>query len=106
MQERVRKREVGGAARERLAVVVREGLKGNHLLFDVGELAACVGGPEAQSAEVAQEFGRVGLALARAPSIDLARALIASCSPECRKELARLYLVFLGRCASAQGQAS
>jgi hypothetical protein len=106
MQERVRKSEVVGAARERLAVVVREGLKGNHLLFDARELAACTDAPEARAGRVAEELGRIGLALARAPSIDGARALIAASSPECRRELARLYLVFLGRCASAQGHAS
>lgn len=106
MQERVRKSEIRGEARERLALVVREGLKGNHLLFDTAELAASSEGPEPRSAEVAQELGRVGVALARSPSIDGARGLIAACTPECRRELARLYLAFLGRCASAQGHPS
>jgi hypothetical protein len=49
---------------------------------------------------------RTGICLAGAASIDEARALIAAASPPCRLELARLYLAFLGRCASAQGHAS
>ncbi|GAC1341709.1 MAG: hypothetical protein NVS2B9_10340 [Myxococcales bacterium] len=106
MQERVRKSDVRGEARERLAVVVREGLKGNHLLFDAAELAGSEDGPRVHSSAVAQELGRVGVELARSASIDGARGLIASCSPDCRRELARLYLAFLGRCASAQGDAS
>ena len=93
-------------AKARLEVVVREGLKGNHLLFDAADVAAgaCAEAPGTNA--TAREVARTGLSLAGAASIDEARALIAAASPECRLELARLYLAFLGRCASAQGHAS
>ena len=110
--------------RARLAVVVREGLKGHHLLFDTRDIEAAAraertvpgalesgdsaaAGPQV-GVEVAREVARVGLALARAATLDDARALVSASSTGCRSELARLYLSFLGRCAagySATGDA-
>ena len=106
---------------ERLAVVVREGLKGNHLLFAQHDLlAACDDRdlPPATSAEplrgldravdreVARELGGAGLKLVQAESIEEARSFIDGLSPPCRAALARLYLRFLARCAAARGDAS
>jgi hypothetical protein len=93
-------------ARARLEVIVREGLKGHHLLFDAADVAAGARAEPSRTHATAREVARTGLSLASAASIDEARALIAAASPECRSELARLYLAFLGRCASAQGHAS
>ncbi len=98
--------------RDRLAVVVREGLKGNHLLFAAADLSAALqqddapSGPLAVDREVARELGSAGLQLARAESIEQARLLIAGLSSGCRAALARLYLRFLARCAAAKGQAN
>ena len=89
--------------RERLAVVVREGLKGSHLLFDPEDLIAAGGVEMAVDAPVAQEVARAAVALARADTLDAARRRIAACSPECRAQLASLYLKLLSRCAAAQG---
>ena len=106
---------------ERLAVVVREGLKGNHLLFAHRDLlAACddrdptstalpAGAPELDRAvdrEVARELGGAGLKLIQAASIAEARTFIEGLSPACRAALARLYLRFLARCAAARGEVS
>jgi len=106
---------------ERLAVVVREGLKGNHLLFAQHDLlAACDDGapssadlPAAErdqgrevNREVARELGGAGLRLVQAASIEEARTFIEGLSAPCRTALARLYLRFLARCAAARGDAS
>jgi hypothetical protein len=105
MEQRTRSMSTA-ARRAHLAVIVREGLKGNHLLFAPLDLAGCGDAPAAQPPEVAREVSGAGAAIARAASIDEARAVIAACSAECRKELARLYLGFLGRCVAVQGHAS
>ena len=107
-----------GGPRARLALIVREGLKGHHLLFDAVDIDAGAradgtgagasprGDLHELDTEVAGEVARVGLSLARAATLDEARALVSAASTDCRSELARLYLTFLGRCASAQGYAS
>lgn len=97
--------------KERLAVVVREGLKGNHLLFAAPDLAAALGGgeeaPDGQlvlDPSVAGELGTAGLQLARTRSIEDAREIIGGLSAPCRAALARLYLRFLARCAATQAR--
>ena len=94
---------------ERLAVVVREGLKGNHFLFAPDDLAAACSDaedvdPDALRVDraVARELGGAGLKLAKAASIDEARSFIEELSPPCRAALAGLYLRFLARCAAAR----
>jgi len=91
--------------RDGLAVVVREGLKGNHLLFATQDLAAASDRQDV-SASVAGELGAAGMALIRAASITEARLLIDGLSAPCRAALARLYLRFLARCALARGDAN
>ncbi len=99
--------------RERLAVVVREGLKGNHLLFGEPDLTAALGcadeGPDGRMVVdpvLAGELGTAGLQLVQVGSIQDARTLIGGLSPACRMALARLYLRFLARCAATRGHAN
>lgn len=89
-----------------LALVVREGLKGNHLLFEIRDLATAAGDGETVDRAVARELAGAVLALAGMRSTDKARGQIAALSPPCRAQLARMYLSFLGRCARAQGHVS
>lgn len=91
---------------EQLALVVREGLKGNHLLFADSDLASIAGDEEPVDRAVARELASAVLTLARMRSTDDARLHIAALSAPCRAQLARLYVTFLGRCAQAQGHAS
>lgn len=102
-----------GQMQERLAVVVREGLKGNHFLFAPDDLAAaCLDAELGRAAlppvdrDVARELGGVGVKLARAGSIDEVRSHIGHLSPACRAALARLYLRFLARVAAANTEAN
>jgi hypothetical protein len=95
---------------KRLAVVVREGLKGNHLLFASSDLVRALelqtdapDGRLAVDARVAGELGTAGLSLAAVGTIEEARELIEGLSPACRTALAQLYLRFLARCAAARG---
>ena len=96
---------------QRLALVVREGLRGNHLLFATRDLTDALeardeaDGQVSVDQAVAAELGHVGIALSRAATLAEARALIDDLSPACRAALARLYMRFLGRCAAAQGHA-
>jgi|GEM_PF-1461744 len=89
-----------------VALVVREGLKGNHLLFASDDLAGAAGDGETVDRPVALELATAVLALARLRSADRARAYIAALSAPCRSQLARMYVSFLGRCARAQGNVS
>jgi hypothetical protein len=96
-----------------LQVVVREGLKGNHLLFAAQDLAAAFAaqddatdGPLEVDASVSRELASAGLQLARSPNVEEARLLIAGLSAPCRAALARLYFRFLARCAGARGNAN
>ena len=96
-----------------LAMVVREGLKGHHVLFAAQDLSEAFsttadagGGPLPVEPGVAGELGSAGLLLARSQSIDEARRLIGDLTPPCRAALARLYLRFLARCAAARGDAN
>src|SRR5256885_743623 len=95
--------------RDRLAVVVREGLKGNHLLFAPPDLAAALRSPDELDGRlvvderVASELGTAGVRLAQTGTIEDARTLIGGLTPECREALARLYLRFLARCAASRG---
>jgi hypothetical protein len=89
-----------------LAHVVRQGLRGVHLLFGPDDLVAAGNVAAVVEKRVAQELARATLALANCGSLEEARARIRACSPDCRAQLASFYLRLLSRYAAAQGHAN
>jgi hypothetical protein len=89
-----------------LGYVIRQGLRGVHLLFNPDDLLA--GGSASRVVQkcTAQELARATVAIATCESLDDARETIRACSPECRAQLASFYLRLLSRFAAAQGHAN
>jgi hypothetical protein len=89
-----------------LGYVIRQGLRGVHLLFSPDDLLAAGGANGIVQRRTAQELARATVAIATSDSLDDARATIRACSPECRAQLASFYLRLLSRYAAAQGHAN
>jgi creatinine amidohydrolase/Fe(II)-dependent formamide hydrolase-like protein len=89
-----------------LGYVIRQGLRGVHLLFGTDDLIAAGSARRVVQKRTAQELARATIAIATAGSLDDARETIRACSPECRAQLASFYLRLLSRYAAAQGHAN
>jgi hypothetical protein len=89
-----------------LGYVIRQGLRGVHLLFGPDDLIAAGSAGRVVQKRTAQELARATVAIATCHSLEDAREKIRACSPECRAQLASFYLRLLSRYAVAQGHAN
>jgi hypothetical protein len=86
--------------------VIRQGLRGVHLLFNPDDLIAAGTAGKVVQKRTARELARATVRIATCHSVDDARETIRACSPECRAQLASFYLRLLSRYAAAQGYAN
>jgi hypothetical protein len=88
----------------RLGAVLKEGLRGHHLLFEPEEIRAAFAEPEDQvNAEDATEVGQALLAICRDP-IRVARGAVDGLSGRGRIALIRLYFRLLERAEEERQQ--
>jgi DNA-directed RNA polymerase specialized sigma24 family protein len=81
----------------RLSVLVEEGLRGHHLLFDFEAIRAAFEAPdEVVTPDEANLVGEALLVICREP-LDTARASIDALPPDARTALIRLYFRLLDR---------